>query len=300
MFLLTACCLKFSALRCEYKPQLQGDRTLTSFPGCRDGNWSSKDGCCGHHPFLRERARCFSNSSAGCQAGSRLKACCFLPWALHCGYMIPLPGVRMQIVLPGDGCCGPHFARREQARCFSCSPWSQAVSLLSMRMVPLPALGSMFLALRCECMSRVPGGRTRTLFPSQRDVCCGPHLSHREQVRCFSNSWVWRRAVQQQALAGNSSSNQDSLHRACGWMFPSQDGWKLVSLLRHRTRLLGDVRFRFVHPGRIRCFLYQAVPVDFFFSHQRSLACPWFLDLRLLSLLFHLDPGPWTLGRAVA
>jgi hypothetical protein len=271
--LLTACCFPFSVLRCEYKLLLPGDWTLILFPGCRDGNWSLRDGCCGHHPFLRELARCFSNSWAGCRAGSRLKACCFPFLALRCDMHL-LPGDQTLIVLPGyrDGCCGPHFARREQARCFSCSPWSQAVILLSMRMVPLPALGSMFLALRCECMCREPGGRTRILFPGQRDGCCGPRLSHREQARCFSNSWVWRRAVQQQALAGNLSSNRDFLHQACVQTFLVRDGWRLVSLLCHRTRLLGHVRFPFAHPGRTRCSWYQAVPLDFFFSHQRSLA----------------------------
>ena len=193
--LLTACCLKFSALHCEYKLQLPGDWTLILFQGCRDGNWSLRVGCCGHHPFLHELARCFSNSSAGCRAGSRLKACYFLLWALHCGYMIPLLGVRMQIVLPGyrDGCCGSHLSNRERARCFSCSPWSQAGSLLSMRMVPLPALGSMFLAPRCECMFRVPGDRTQIVFPGYKGGCCGPLLAHREQARCFSNNWAWCR-----------------------------------------------------------------------------------------------------------
>ena len=139
-----------------------------------------------------------------------------------------------------------------------------------MRSLPLTACCFPFLALRCECMFRVPGGRTQTLFPGQRDGCCGPHLSHRVQARCFSNSSAWRRAVLQQALAVNSSSNRDSLHQACVQTFLVQGDWGPVSLLRHRTRLLGDVRFRFVHWGRTRCFRHLAESADFFYGHQRS------------------------------
>ena len=105
--LLWRACLKVLALHCG-NMMLLGARTQISFPDYRDGNWSSRDGCCGHHPSLRERVHCFSNSSAGSQAGSRLWACCFLFLALHCGDMILLPGVQMLIVLPGcrDGLDG--------------------------------------------------------------------------------------------------------------------------------------------------------------------------------------------------
>ena len=116
------------------------------------------------------------------------------------------------------------------------------MNLPSMPMVPLPALSSTFLALRCECMFRAPGARTQTLFPGwKRDGCCGPHLSHREQVRCFSSSSVSHRAGRpQQAGAVNSFSNRDFLHQVYEGMFRLQDGWKRVSLLFHRTRLLED------------------------------------------------------------